>query len=115
MNYKFSLRDWTGHGIRDNIVELSAFDHATKKNVFKKVLEYTEVFEEKSGTKHLAHGYGLALGKLQVLVQHTSTKAIIPDLANEMAYDLIYIHLKQEAARRAASQPGSVSPQNPAP
>ena len=97
--HKVPAWDFTGHWIRNDVVELSIVDEATKKNVFQQALEYTLVFEEKPGTNRLAHGYALALGKMKIFVQHTSAKAITPDLAHEIASGLIWIHCKQEAAR----------------
>jgi len=110
MGYKFSLRDWVGIGIRMNIVELSALDEVTKKSVLKKVLEYTNVFQQdEPGTNYLAHGYAMALGNLAVFVQNTSTKVITPELAQGMAESLIYIHLNRRSAQRQAP-PKTISP-----
>ena len=87
------------HWIRNEVVEVNTVDGATGKNIKEEALEYTLVFEDKSGTNRLAHGYALALGELRVFVQHTSTKAITPDTAHEMASGLIWMHCKQAAAR----------------
>ena len=86
------------HWIRNEVVEVNTVDRATGKNIKQEALEYTLVFEDKSGTNRLAHGYALALGELRVFVQHTSTKAITPDTAHEIASGLIWMHCKQAAA-----------------
>jgi hypothetical protein len=91
----------TGHWIRNNVMDLSVVDDGNKTNVFTKTLEYTLVFEQKSGTNWLAHGYALALGGVRLFVQHTSAKAITPDLAHQMASGLIF----QDITRRRMAEP----------
>ena len=103
--HKSAPTELRGQWIRNNVVELSVFDDANKTNVFTKALEYTIVFEQKSGTNWLAHGYALALGGVRLFVQHTSAKAITPDLAQEMATGLIWVHLHQIASGRRMAEP----------
>lgn len=90
--------------IRNDVVELSTVDSATGKNIKEEALEYTLVFEDKTGTNRLAHGYALALDELRVFIQHTSTKAITPDTAHEMASGLIYLNSKRMALGAAGEK-----------
>jgi hypothetical protein len=48
------------HWIRNEVVELSTVDGATGKNIKEEALQYTLVYEDKTGTNRLAHGYALA-------------------------------------------------------
>jgi hypothetical protein len=90
--------------IRNDVVELTTVDGATGKNIKEEALEYTLVFEDKTGTNRLAHGYALAMGDLRVFVQHTSTKAITPDTAQEIASGLIYLNSKRTAGGAAGEK-----------
>jgi hypothetical protein len=98
-----SSRTFRGNWIRNNVVELSGFDHDAKTNILQEALEYTLVFEDesKSGPNRMAHGYALALGELRIFVQHTSKRPITDDDVQGIATSLISIH----AARKTASSP----------
>jgi len=59
-------------------------------------VDSSTIWEDESGAKRLAHGYGLALGELRLYVQHTSATIITPELAQDMAHGLINIYSKRK-------------------
>jgi hypothetical protein len=91
-----------GNWIRHNLIELTVGDSRLKKNISHDAIEYSIVFEDdvprtETGTNRLAHGYGLALGNLRVLVQHTSTRAITSEDAQSMVAQLLALHVERES------------------
>jgi hypothetical protein len=83
--------------IRNEVVQLSTGDGGGR-NIEQEALEYSMIYEQKPGTNRLAHGYALAFGGLRVFVQHTSTKAVTPELAQEMASRLMFLHSRRKVA-----------------
>lgn len=91
-NKRFSVQ-W----IRNEVREIGVVDQARGTNIIHEVLECTLLFEPRQGTNgvRLAHSYAAAPGPLQLLVQHTSLRAITPDLAQELISGMLWAHQRK--------------------
>ncbi|MDQ3624375.1 MAG: hypothetical protein M3463_18095, partial [Verrucomicrobiota bacterium] len=66
------------------------------KDLSRETLEYTFVQEDKKGgSNRMAHGYAFIFDDVSVYVQHTSTRPITYELANDMAAALISSRAEQ--------------------
>lgn len=81
---------YIGHWIRNEVRTIRIIDSRTRKSMEKGVLEYTLVFEKanREGANRLAHGYAVPLGNLRLMVQHTSTQAITPELSESLVTEM---------------------------
>jgi hypothetical protein len=85
-----------GSWIRNEIVDLSVNVSKEKKVKMEQALEYTIIFESRTGPARMAHGYALPLGRFRLLVQHASTNVITPEFAKALASQFLYEHIQAQ-------------------
>ena len=91
--------------IRNAVMKLEFWDRTSRRD--QEALEYTfiRVQEQKNGTNQMAHGYAVVFDSVAVFVQHTSTKPITFDLANDTAIKLLEIHYRRLPAPKPEGRP----------
>jgi hypothetical protein len=94
--------------IRNSVVKINLVNAAKKEDLSRDALEYT--FIQEDGSNRLAHGYALDFEGLVVFVQHTSMRAITPDLAHDMAVSLISNYAKEKSGTPSESRVQPVQP-----
>jgi hypothetical protein len=92
---KSPFKPSTAWPIRRSVVPISFMDTARKKDIVHQALEYSVVVENEDGRPNrMAHGYAMLFDGISIYIQHTSTKPISYELAQEMAIDLVMIRSK---------------------
>ena len=90
----------TKERIRNRVVKLDLPRSSEGKHRTQDVLEYTFVVEDADAPSRMAQGYAFLLGDLAVFVQHTSLRPITDFVAQDIAYQLIVTHERQEATAK---------------
>lgn len=86
--------DLTVTSLRCSVVNIGFM--RDRKNHRQAALEFTNVYERKNAAPLMGHGYGLALGDMQILLQHTSARPITAEFANDTATDLFTLFEKTQ-------------------
>jgi hypothetical protein len=89
-------------------VKLNFWDRTRGRD--QEALEYTFIQEHKHGTNPMAHGYVVVFDDVAVFVQHTSTKPITFELAQNTAAKLLEIYYRQPRAPKPEPRSSTTPP-----
>jgi hypothetical protein len=87
--------------LRNEIMDVSVVDTNRNTNYKEQALEYTVIFEERSGPSRLAHGYMIPMGEFRIQVQHTSTNVVTSEFAHSMISGMFWDYVNRKRAVKA--------------